>query len=109
MFLTFADNPVFNGTPSLLYIVDLTTVLPEWVSVGFSAAMGVSIETHAILSSSFNSTSDPNDGNRKNKLALIIGLALSFGVVSCALGLLWFICWRKSANGNTHIFGDDVF
>ena len=80
MFLTFSDNPVFNGTPSLLYIVDLTTVLPEWVSVGFSAATGVSIDTHTILSWSFNSTSDPNDGNSKNKLALIIGLALSFGV-----------------------------
>ncbi|KAK4596701.1 hypothetical protein RGQ29_014650 [Quercus rubra] len=108
VFLTFADNPVFNGNSSLSYIVDLMTVLPEWVSVGFSAATGVSIETHTILSWSFNSTSDPNDGNRKNKLALIIGLALSFGVVSCALGLLWFICWRKRANGNTQNFGDDV-
>ena len=108
VFLTFADNPVFNGNSSLSYSVDLMTVLPEWVSVGFSAATGVSIETHTILSWSFNSTSDPNDGNRKNKLALIIGLALSFGVVSCAFGLLWFICWRKRANGNTHNFGDDV-
>ena len=108
MFLTFADNRIFNGTPSLLYTVDLTTVLSEWVGVGFSAATVVSIETHTILSSSFNSTSDPNDGNRKNKLALIIGLSLSFGVVSCALGLLWFICWRKRAYGNTHNFGDDV-
>ena len=108
VFLTFADNQVFNGNSSLSYIVDLMTVLPEWVSVGFSAATGVSIETHTILSWSFNSTSDPNDGNRKNKLALIIGLALSFGVVSCALGLLWFICWRKRANANTQFFGDDV-
>ncbi|KAM4108863.1 hypothetical protein ACB094_03G077600 [Castanea mollissima] len=118
-FLTFADNPVFNGNSSLSYTVDLMTVLPEWVSVGFSATTGVSIETHTILSWSFNSTSDPNDGNgkyksdpndgnRKNKLALIIGLALSFGVVSCALGLLWFICWRKMANENTQNFGDDV-
>ena len=108
VFLTFADNQVFNGNSSLSYIVDSMTVLPEWVSVGFSAATGVSIETHTILSWSFNSTSDPNDGNRKNKLALIIGLALSFGVVSCAFGLLWFICWRKRANGNTKFFGDDV-
>ena len=101
MFLSFADNPVFNGNSSVSYTVDLMTVLPEWVSVGFSAATVVSIETHTILSWSFNSTSDLNDGNGKNKLVLIIGSALSFGVVSCALGLLWFICWRKRAYGNT--------
>ncbi|KAL0005308.1 hypothetical protein SO802_012869 [Lithocarpus litseifolius] len=40
VFLTFADNPVFNGNSSLSYTVDLMTVLPEWVSVGFSAATG---------------------------------------------------------------------
>ncbi|KAM4108860.1 hypothetical protein ACB094_03G077300 [Castanea mollissima] len=107
VFLTFADNPVFNGNSSLSYTVNLT-FLPEWVSVGLSAATGVSIETHTIHSWSFNSTSDPNDGNRKKKLALIIGLALSFGSVSCALALLWFICWRKRANGSTQNFGDDV-
>ncbi|XP_030958906.1 L-type lectin-domain containing receptor kinase IX.1-like [Quercus lobata] len=83
------------------------TFFLEWVSVGFSAATGVSIKTHTIISWSFNSTLDPNDGNRKDKLALII-VSLSFGVVSCALGLLWFICWRKRANGNTQNFGDDV-
>ena len=91
----------------------MRTVLPEWVSVGLSAATGQAAETHTILSWSFNSTLELVDGvphtnntrtganvntknwNMKNKLGLIIGLAVSFGGVSCALGLLWFICWRR--------------
>ncbi|KAL4637807.1 hypothetical protein ACB092_03G103000 [Castanea dentata] len=126
VFLTYADNPVFSGNFSLSYIVDLRIVLPEWVSVGLSVATGAYTETNTILSWSFNSTSELVDGvsqtnntgtganvntknwNMKNKLALIIGLAVSFGGVSCALGLLWFICWRKGANVNTQDFADDV-
>jgi serine/threonine protein kinase len=37
----------------------------------------------------------------------VIGLAVSSGVVSGALGLLWFICWRKRAGGNIKDFEDD--
>ncbi|KAK7854615.1 agglutinin-2 [Quercus suber] len=104
VFLTYADNPVFSGNSSLSYSVDLRTVLPEWISVGLSAATGANTETNTVLSWSFNSTSELVDGvsqtnntgtranvntknwNMKNKLALIIGLAVSFGGVSCALG-----------------------
>ena len=50
MFLTFTDNPVFNRYSSKLsYIVDLNTILPEWVRVGFSAATGELVESHTIL------------------------------------------------------------
>ena len=113
VFLTYDDHPVFSGNSTLSYIVDLRTVLPEWVSIGLSAATGANMETNTVLSWSFNSTSELVDGvsqtnNTKNKLALIIGLAVSFGGVSCALGLLWFICWRKGANVNTEDFADDV-
>ena len=126
VFLTYADNPVFSGNSSLSYSVDLRTVLPEWVSVGLSAATGANTETNTVLSWTFNSTSELVEGvsqtnntgtranvntknwNMKKKLALIIGLAVSFGGVSCALGLLWFICWRKGANVNTEDFADDV-
>ena len=50
VFLTFADILVPNGNSSLSYIVDLKTILPEWVSVGFSGATGVVTELHTILS-----------------------------------------------------------
>ncbi|KAF5454354.1 hypothetical protein F2P56_024026 [Juglans regia] len=57
VFLTYADNPIFNGNSSLSYIVDLRTFLLEWVRVGFSAATGdQSMEFHTIRSWSFNSS-----------------------------------------------------
>ncbi|KAM4108862.1 hypothetical protein ACB094_03G077500 [Castanea mollissima] len=123
VFLTFADNPVFSRySSSLSYIVDLKAVLPEWVRVGFSAATGDLVESHTIPSWSFSSnlepkhrftqpnktknggTTHPNktvDGNHKKKPGLWIGLAVALGVVSCALGLLWFIHWRKRTSQNT--------
>jgi hypothetical protein len=38
----------------------------------------------------------------------VIGLAMSLGVLSCTLGLLCFICWRKKVAGNTKDLGDNV-
>ncbi|KAL4637800.1 hypothetical protein ACB092_03G102400, partial [Castanea dentata] len=119
VFLTSATKSEFTWSTSLSDIVDLT-ILPEWVSIGFSATTGQVIELHTILSWSFNSTLEAGDvstppnktnntgnGSTKNKSGLIIGLAVSSGVVSCGIGLLWFICWRKRAGGNTEDSGDD--
>ena len=126
VFLTSDTKPAYSWNSSLSYIVDLT-ILPEWVSVGFSATTGASIELHTILSWSFNSTLEAGDvstqpnktgggstqtnhtgnGSTKNKLGFIIGLAVSSSVVSCGTGLLWFICWRKRAGGNAEDSGDD--
>nr|XP_023905837.1 L-type lectin-domain containing receptor kinase IX.1-like [Quercus suber] len=103
--LTCATGPAFSWSSSLSCIVDLT-ILPEWVSVGFSATTGVVTELHTILSWSFSSTFEAGDVT-KNKLGLIIGLAVSTGVVSCGIGLLWFFCWRKRAGGNAEDSGDD--
>ncbi|GMY20330.1 L-type lectin-domain containing receptor kinase IX.1-like [Fagus crenata] len=116
--LTFADKPDFSGNYNLSYNVNFTSIFrEERVSVGFSAATGGGVELHTILSWSFNSTlqvkdeltlpNNTRDGNRKNKLGLVIVLAVSSGVVSGALGLLWFFCWRKRAGGNRKDFEDD--
>uniref|UniRef100_A0A2N9FY46 non-specific serine/threonine protein kinase n=1 Tax=Fagus sylvatica TaxID=28930 RepID=A0A2N9FY46_FAGSY len=78
VFLTFADNPVFSGNSILSFIVNLKTILPEWVSVGFSAATGVKTELHTLLSWSFSSSLEagntpPNnigDGDQKNKMGV---------------------------------------
>ena len=105
--LTSDTKPAYSWNASLSYIVDLT-ILPEWVSVGFSAATGSSIELHQILYWSFNSTLEAGDvSTQPNNTGLIIGLAVSSGVVSCGIGLLWFFCWRKRAGGNTEDSGDD--
>ncbi|KAL0005312.1 hypothetical protein SO802_012873 [Lithocarpus litseifolius] len=116
VFLTYATTPAYIWNSSLSCIVDLT-ILPDWVSVGFSATTGSSIELHTILSWSFSSnleagggftqTNNTGNGSTKKKLGLIIGLAVSSGVVSCGIGLLWFFCWRKRAGGNTEDSGDD--
>ncbi|XP_014493580.1 mannose/glucose-specific lectin-like [Vigna radiata var. radiata] len=47
---------VSNDGPSIGHVIDLTTVLPEWVSVGFSGATGQLIELHKILSWTFSSS-----------------------------------------------------
>ena len=126
VFLTYATKPVFGWNSNLSYIVDLTN-LPEWVSVGFSATTGLATELHTILSWTFSSTLEAGDvstqpnktgggftqtnntgnGSMKNKLGLIIGLAVSSSVVSSGIGVLRFLCWRKRAGGNTEDSGDD--
>nr|XP_023905830.1 L-type lectin-domain containing receptor kinase IX.1-like [Quercus suber]POF19267.1 l-type lectin-domain containing receptor kinase ix.1 [Quercus suber] len=107
VFLTYPINSVSNNTTSLFYIVNLKDVLPEWVSVGFSAATGAGTEFHTILSWSFSSTLEVEDGSRKNNLGLEIGLAVSSAVVCCAVGVLWFIFRRRRASRNTEDLGDD--
>ncbi|KAK7839404.1 l-type lectin-domain containing receptor kinase ix.1 [Quercus suber] len=121
VFLTFATKTAYSWNSfNLSCIVDLT-ILPEWISVGFSATTGWASELHTILSWSFSSTLEAEDvstqpnktgggftqtnntgnGSTKNKLGLIIGLAVSSVGVSCGIGLLCFLCWRKRAGGNT--------
>lgn len=48
------------------YKVDLKTVLPEWVRVGFSAATGAETQTHSVLSWSFSSTLESNKAKEED-------------------------------------------
>ncbi|KAF8396168.1 hypothetical protein HHK36_017781 [Tetracentron sinense] len=43
VFLTYEKDPVFLGNSTLFYNIDLMKVLPEWVTVGFSAATSQSL------------------------------------------------------------------
>ena len=46
-----------DSTPvSLYYDIDLFTILPEWVRVGFSASTGGAAEANTLLSWSFSSS-----------------------------------------------------
>ncbi|WOL15182.1 L-type lectin-domain containing receptor kinase IX.1-like [Canna indica] len=92
VFVTYAKtnlSPAANY--SLHYIVDLRKVLPEIVSVGFSAAVGNYTETHSILSWSFSSTLKPKD---KSNVGLAAGLAVG-ATLMLALCFLCFILYRK--------------
>ncbi|KAK6128739.1 LOW QUALITY PROTEIN: hypothetical protein DH2020_037522 [Rehmannia glutinosa] len=50
----------YNGGPnsSLSYQIDLKEVLPQWVTVGISAATGTNVERHTLESWEFNSSLD---------------------------------------------------
>ncbi|TKY58746.1 Agglutinin-2 protein [Spatholobus suberectus] len=49
---------VRNGGPTISHVIDLRTVLPEWVSVGFSGATGRLTEQYEIQSWTFSSSFD---------------------------------------------------
>lgn len=95
VFLTYANNPKFSGNSSLWHVIDLREVLPEFVRIGFSAATGQWIELHNIRSWSFNSSLDNNGGGKNNKVEIGVGISAGFGSLTCVMGLLWFIFWRK--------------
>ncbi|KAL9270648.1 L-type lectin-domain containing receptor kinase IX.1-like protein [Drosera capensis] len=94
VFLTYADNPTFDGNSSLWYIIDLRTVLPDQVRVGFSAATGSWVEIHNILTWSFSSTLEIVEPKR-SKMTLMIGIAAAAFLSISIVGLVWFILWRK--------------
>ncbi|KAM7276761.1 hypothetical protein ACFE04_018627 [Oxalis oulophora] len=105
VFLTYVDNPIYGGNSSLWYIVDLKEILPEYVRVGFSASTGeVATEIHNILSWSFDSTLEIT---KKKNLGWVIGLIVSFGGLVCALGVVWFLCWKKRSNAKDDEEFDD--
>ncbi|XP_047335719.1 L-type lectin-domain containing receptor kinase IX.1-like [Impatiens glandulifera] len=102
VFVTYTKKPVFKGDWTLSYVVDLRKVLPEWVTVGFSAATGKWIEIHNIVSWSFNSTLEDDiieEENDKKGIALVVGPSIGAGVLTCGLGFVWFIWWRKRRDG----------
>ncbi|KAK9933207.1 hypothetical protein M0R45_020410 [Rubus argutus] len=104
LFWTFKENssPVSVGNASSIsYRVDLRKVLPERVTIGFSAATGQYPERHIISSWEFNSTNLVDNDIRRGKskkasLLLVIvvsGLILTLGIVVC-----WLVVMRKRRN-----------
>ncbi|KAL1290116.1 hypothetical protein AAHE18_20G106300 [Arachis hypogaea] len=53
---SLVSNNVNGSSSSISFVIDLRTVLPEWVKVGFSGSTGQVVDVHRILSWSFNST-----------------------------------------------------
>ncbi|KAJ0041268.1 hypothetical protein Pint_27754 [Pistacia integerrima] len=55
---TYRRTPNSNENTSLFYIIDLMQVLPEWVTIGFSAASGENGQRFILQSWEFNSNLD---------------------------------------------------
>ncbi|XP_054810179.1 L-type lectin-domain containing receptor kinase IX.1-like [Prosopis cineraria] len=82
---------------SLSYLIDLSKALPEWVTVGFSAATGPFKELHTLLSWEFNSTLDDTEQS-KNKTSLTVVLSTVLVSVVLIVGgaiVAYALLWRK--------------
>ncbi|GLT69116.1 hypothetical protein SLA2020_412920 [Shorea laevis] len=56
VFWTYQNTSHTQENSSLSYQIDLTEVLPEWVTIGFSASTGCNVERHTLRSWDFNSS-----------------------------------------------------
>ncbi|RZR92882.1 hypothetical protein BHM03_00021257 [Ensete ventricosum] len=118
VFMTYAQDPESTGNStgnsSLSYLIDLRDFLPYKVAVGFSAATGSGIETHALLSWSFNSSllpkttpaappdpSAPLAAKKKSKMGLVVGVVIGAAVLMVVLGSLGLILWRRRRRRTT--------
>ncbi|KAJ9177470.1 hypothetical protein P3X46_012686 [Hevea brasiliensis] len=76
------SNPQENT--SLFYIIDLKEVLPEWVTIGFSAATGQYGERLQLQSWEFNSSLNfqGKNGNSSKRTRIIVGVGVSVCVLA---------------------------
>ncbi|XP_004509713.1 L-type lectin-domain containing receptor kinase IX.1-like [Cicer arietinum] len=82
---------------TLSYQIDLKKALPEWVTIGFSAATGYNAEKHNLLSWEFNFTLDKDDDSDSKERRLVVIVTVSCGVVVLGMGALvaYVLFWRK--------------
>jgi serine/threonine protein kinase len=80
---------------SLFYEIDLRNILPEWVTVGFSAGTSQYGERNTIQSWEFSSSLIIKETNGKNvkKKRLVIGLTVSGGVLIAGAIMTFVILW----------------
>ncbi|KAF9599835.1 hypothetical protein IFM89_001781 [Coptis chinensis] len=71
----FGETPSFQNNYSLSYQVDMKQVLPDWVTIGFTAATGTYRERHILHSWEFSSSLETNADN-KNQLGKIKLIAI---------------------------------
>ncbi|CAK7356097.1 unnamed protein product [Dovyalis caffra] len=93
---------------SLSYIIDLREVLPEWVTIGFTAATSNLIEQHVLQSWEFSSTLEMSEtrGKDAKKMTLEVSLAVSGAVLIAVIAVVSGILWRRKLNGNNVLFID---
>ncbi|KAI7991834.1 L-type lectin-domain containing receptor kinase IX.1 [Camellia lanceoleosa] len=111
---TGSVNNSNSAESSISFVVDLKTMFPEWVTIGFSTVTGLFFEKNNIKSWAFNSTlQSPNPSpslssntvthspgkkiGKNNKKAQVVGLTISSFVLVVGLSLLSFVLWKKSS------------
>lgn len=95
------NNPRENS--SLSYQIDLMTVLPEWVMVGFSAATGRYVERHTLKSWEFSSSltvEEDTSGNKARNVRIVVGIVVPVGVLIAGT-IITFLIWRRKKHAKT--------
>ncbi|KAF3440202.1 hypothetical protein FNV43_RR18483 [Rhamnella rubrinervis] len=98
---TYQTTSNSNENTSLSYQIDLKKVLPQWVTIGFSAATGQYVERHTLNSWEFTSTLDikeGGDGKKARRKRLILGLTVSGGgvfIVGAIVAILVLLLFRR--------------
>jgi hypothetical protein len=94
----------FPGDPfvTLSHRVNLTTLLPEWVSIGFAAGSAYYFETHEILSWEFTTEllpAVPGSTSSTSSAGLIVGCVVGGLFLVCGIVLVFVFVWRKRSRG----------
>ncbi|KAK6916277.1 Legume lectin domain [Dillenia turbinata] len=91
LFFTYLENPFFDGNSSFSQSINLSQVLPDWVTVGFSSSNVLSTEKLSILSWEFNSTDiKPGDGGKSSVVILVAFVVGGFLLAGVVVGALVF-------------------
>ncbi|GLU13361.1 hypothetical protein SLE2022_299990 [Rubroshorea leprosula] len=88
-------NPQENS--SLSYQIDLPQVLPEWVTIGISAATGQNVELHTLQSWEFSSSLDAKNvnGNSSRQIKIVVGTVEPAVVLLIGTILASMILWER--------------
>ncbi|KAK3211111.1 hypothetical protein Dsin_015817 [Dipteronia sinensis] len=96
--VSWSYRETFNSQEitSLFYIIDLTKILPEYVTVGFSAATGTNSGKHTLKSWEFSSTLDVKETRKMDaeKIRITVGVTVSMGILIAGV-ITGFVILRK--------------
>ncbi|XP_004308293.1 PREDICTED: L-type lectin-domain containing receptor kinase IX.1-like [Fragaria vesca subsp. vesca] len=113
VFWTYEEDVVFDHSLSLH--IDLRNVLPEWVTIGFSAATGETVETHVIHSWHFFSSPVPDEKSsyrimkysQRRKVILMARLAaVPLLILMLGVALCYWLVVNKNRKAST--YGQDL-
>ncbi|KAK6923868.1 Legume lectin domain [Dillenia turbinata] len=97
VFWAYLSEPSFKQNSSLSYTIDLMKVLPEWVTIGFSAATGQYVERHMLQTWEFRSSLDVKEtsGRTSRKIKIVVGVTVPVGVVIAGMLVATLVVWRR--------------
>ncbi|KAK2656647.1 hypothetical protein Ddye_009699 [Dipteronia dyeriana] len=100
---TYQQTSDWQEFSTLSYQIDLMKILPEWVSVGFSAATSDHLaERHQLLSWEFSSSLNTEETNEKKveRIRLEVGIAASVGILIAGAVIAYYISWTQKYKNN---------